>query len=509
MHTVPPPSPPPPPVGLPPLYGPNVAEVTKEPRTPISLTWPLVGATVLAAVIGDVAFHQPALNTVAAFVFVCASAVAVAATGGIRTGYGRLFLLASLVFAGFLMVRSDPRLIIFDAIAAYVLLMAAAVFGRGGNPFDSGPFALAKTTVDAITSWFGLAVDVPLDLHARGRDLTANRTGLASLVGAISRGVVVAVPVVLVLGILLASADAVFASFFSFEAIPFGDGVVHVCFFLYAASLIIVIQQRAKGDPLSLTPRSTLTFGSVESVVVLAGLDVLFALFAVAQVLVALGNGKQAMVDAGMTYSSYARNGFFQLLWVAGITLIILMGLRTLTARSEFHQRLLRNLSQLASLMTLGIVGVAISRLWLYIGDTGLTPLRFYSSVFSGWVGLAFLIVMLRTAGFRKNQAWLTPVVLISGLATLLALNLANPEAIMASTNLKFDNDQTLLQQQVFTADAISVLATRIEDVPESARPGTAARLCARQDEFSERGMFGFNFSEQRAHDALNALCSG
>lgn len=329
------------------------------------------------------------------------------------------------------------------------------------------------------------------------------------MVGAISRGVVVAFPVVVILGILLASADAVFASFFSFEAIPFGEGVVHLCFFLYAASLIIVIQQRAKGHPVSLTQQSTLTFGSIESVVVLAGLDVLFALFAVAQVLVALGNGEQAMIDAGMTYSSYARNGFFQLLWVAGITLVILMGLRTLTARSEFHQRLLRNLSQLASVMTLGIVGVAISRLWLYIGDWGLTPLRFYSSVFSLWVGIAFLIVMTRTVGFRKDQAWLTPVLLVSGLTTLLVLNFANPESIMARTNLEFDNDQSLLQQQVFTADAISVLATRIDEVPESARLGTIARLCARQEEFSERGVFGFNFSEQRAHDALDELCSG
>ncbi len=509
MHTIPPPSQPPPPVGLLPLYGPKVDEVIKEPRSPVSLTWPLVGATVVAAVVGDIALQQSALNTFAAFAFTCASAVAIAATGGIRTGYGRLFLLASLVFAAFLVVRSDPRLIIFDAIAAYVLLMAAAVFGRGGNPFDTGPLALARTTISVVASWFGLAVEVPLDLQARGRDLTAGKTGVASMAGAIGRGVVVAFPVVLVLGILLASADAVFASFFSFEAIPFGDGVVHVCFFVYAASLIIVIQQRAKGDHLPLTHRSTLTFGSIESVVVLAGLDLLFALFAVAQVLVALGNGEQAMIDAGMTYSAYARNGFFQLLWVAGITLVILMGLRTLTARSEFHQRLLRNLSQLASVMTLGIVGVAVFRLWLYIGDWGLTPLRFYSSVFSLWVGIAFLIVMTRTAGFRKDQAWLTPVLLVSGLTTLLVLNFANPESIMASTNLEFGNDQTVLQQEVFTADAISVLATRIDEVPESTRPGTTTRLCARQDEFSERSLFGFNYSEKRAHDALDELCSG
>lgn len=509
MHTIPPPGPPPPPVGPPPAYGPTAAEVVKEPRSPVALTWPLVGATVGAAVIGDVALHQSALNTFAAFAFACAAAIAIATTGGIRTGYGRLFLFASLVFAGFLVVRSDPRLIVFDAIAAYVLLMAAAVFGRGGNPFDTGPLALARAAVGVIASWFGLAVDVPLDVQARGRDLTAGRTGLASMAGAISRGVVVAFPVLLVLGILLASADVVFASFFSFQTIPFGDGFVHVSFFLYAASLIIVIQQRAKDDSVSLTHRSTLTFGSIESVVVLTGLDLLFALFAVAQVLVALGNGEQTMIDAGMTYSGYARNGFFQLLWVAGITLIILMGLRALTARSEFHQRLLRNLSQFASIMTLGIVGVAISRLWLYIGDMGLTPLRFYSSVFSVWVGIAFLIVMTRTAGFRKDQAWLTAVLIVSGLTTLLMLNFANPESIMASTNLEFDNDQTVLQQQVFTADAISVLASRINDVPESARPGTIARLCDRQDDFPERGLLGFNFSARRAHDALNELCSG
>lgn len=508
MHTTPPPPQSPPPWSdraL--LYGPHLNEVVKEPRRPVKLTWPLVGTTALAALVGDLAFQQPAINTLAAFIFVCAAALATITTGGIRTGYGRLFLAAAVIFAGFLTVRSEPRLIVFDVIAAYTLLIAAAVFGRGGNPWDIGPVTVGATAIKAVRSWFELGVDVPLDVSARTREFGDAREDFRSSASAVGRGIVVAIPVLVILGLLLASADAVFASFFDLAPLPIDRAVIHASFFILSATLLIVVQQRAKRQPVALDQRSRLSLGSVEASVVLIGLDLLFGLFALAQVLVLFGDGEQAVIDAGMTYSGYARNGFFQLLWVAGITLVTLMGLRTLTAESDRHHRLLRGLSQLASVMTLGIVAVAIQRLSLYIADTGLTPLRFYSSVFSLWVGIAFIIVMIRTAGYRSTQAWLTPVLLASGLITLLGLNLANPEAIIASTNLTFDEEPGLSYQHVLTADGIVILADRIEEVPESERAETTNRMCARQGEFPDRGVLAFNLSQRRAHEALEKLC--
>jgi hypothetical protein len=54
----------------------------------------------------------------------------------------------------------------------------------------------------------------------------------------------------------------------------------------------------------------------------------LFGAFAAAQLVVLAGGGRHVIETAGLTYAQYARSGFFQLLAVAVITLLILMSVR-------------------------------------------------------------------------------------------------------------------------------------------------------------------------------------
>jgi Domain of unknown function (DUF4173) len=56
---------------------------------------------------------------------------------------------------------------------------------------------------------------------------------------------------------------------------------------------------------------------------VLALLDAVFTAFAIAQILVT-GAAQETLKSAGVSYSEYARSGFFQLLWAGGITLVTL-----------------------------------------------------------------------------------------------------------------------------------------------------------------------------------------
>jgi len=64
---------------------------------------------------------------------------------------------------------------------------------------------------------------------------------------------------------------------------------------------------------------------------VLAGLDVLFTAFVVAQAVTAAGGAATVLETRGLTYAQYARSGFFQLVAVALITLVVLLALRAFT----------------------------------------------------------------------------------------------------------------------------------------------------------------------------------
>ncbi len=100
--------------------------------------------------------------------------------------------------------------------------------------------------------------------------------------------------------------------------------------------------------------------GAVEATVVLCGLTGLYALFAVAQLVAAMGGNDHVVQTTGLTYAEYARSGFFQLLWASGITLVALLVLRAATREvtgTVATDRL--RVSVAACLMTLVVVGTA------------------------------------------------------------------------------------------------------------------------------------------------------
>ena len=150
--------------------------------------------------------------------------------------------------------------------------------------------------------------------------------------------------------------------------------------------------------------------GQLEVTIVLGSLIALFGTFAVAQVVDLSKGGRHVIETAGLTYAEYARTGFFQLLAVAALTLVVLLGLRVLADLDDQRARWrFLVLATTAVALTLVIVGVALSRLSLYEHAFGLTMLRLYSQVFALWIGTAFvmlavdLAVSVRRGGGRSR----------------------------------------------------------------------------------------------------------
>src|SRR5207249_665314 len=190
----------------------------------------------------------------------------------------------------------------------------------------------------------------------------------------------------------LASADPVFASFFNLN-IDAGQLILDAVFVVLGALGVAGLLRLAASEPLERVNGPLWRLGATEALVVLAVLDAIFAAFAVAQVLAATGGAADTLRSAGVTYSDYARSGFFQLLWVSGITLAVLFLFSRISKFSDRRGALaFMVLAQCAIALTLMIVVVAFRRLSLYEVVYGFTMLRVYSPVFYVWVVAVLLV---------------------------------------------------------------------------------------------------------------------
>jgi hypothetical protein len=309
--------------------------------------------------------------------------------------------------------------------------------------------------------------------------------------------------------VLLASADAVFASFFQVPFAP-GTAIGHVV--LVALGVLLVaplLIEAVEADHTEPAPTSVL--GTIETTVLLTGVVVLYAAFAAAQVVAALGGADHVLDTADLTYAEYARTGFFQLLAVAGLTLLLLLGVRgTVRPAGRPARRSLVLLAEATVALTLVIVGVAVRRLDLYDDVFGLTMLRLSSTVAAWWIGAVFVLVGLAVAGVRRDHDWLAGAVTVVSLATLIGFNAVNPEAVVVRHNVARSTTEVPFDASYLTSlsdDAVPSLEDALDDLDPAGADRTTTAICAGGDTDPDDGPLAWNLSADRAQDVRDRLC--
>jgi hypothetical protein len=431
------------------------------------------------------------------------AALGVLATGRHRTVETWVLTAVALVLAGCLAVRTSPWIVTLDWIAV-VGLLALTATPRAGIPVigqslaglarrATMPWAMAPAT--GVIEPIGIGQVLARDRHDRRSRRRAERTTGATVrrpsrrgqAPAVARGLLLAVPIVAGLGLLLGSADAVFASFFEIPtpSLDLEGAIVHLLLIgLGAAVVAALLGADTQVRPLG---RSTARpLGAIEATVVLIGLALLYSLFAVAQLIAAVGGDGRVQSTTGLTYAEYARSGFFQLLWAAGITLAVLLGIRALTRETSPRQDLaVRACSALCCLLTLVLVAAAINRLAVYRHAYGLTMLRLACTTFAWFLGATFVLLAVRLMQGRGGRDWLPTAMALTALLTLLWWNASNPEAHVARTNIDRAVETGKLDAGYadgMSDDALPVLVAGLDRLPPDARADLVARLCGPED---------------------------
>jgi hypothetical protein len=285
------------------------------------------------------------------------------------------------------------------------------------------------------------------------------------------RGILIAVPILIVFGSLLASADAVFSStmgrLFDWNPVQFwqnlfgtllGSWVVGSIFrrvFLepepvtsaefwnaslgssmppppYAKGLQPVAYQLTDARPAAPKIPTQPGIGNGEASIALGALILLLGAFAAIQVRFLFG-GSFALPQ-GITYSQYARSGFFELLAVTCLAVPVLRlvqyGLKRRGANGWTYPTLAG--------IVVGLLGIVVAsafrRLALYVDTYGLSELRLYGGAAMAWISvcLGWLLVTLYA---RRHQAFVIGAV-IAGFGAILGLNALNPDSLIARVNL-------------------------------------------------------------------------
>lgn len=136
----------------------------------------------------------------------------------------------------------------------------------------------------------------------------------------------------------------------------------------------------------------------------------------------------------GLSYTYYARRGFFELLFLSGVNIFIILLVVNLTQdESGLWVNLTKVFCCYLCLITFILLISSFYRMWLYNADSGLTRLRFLVLGFLVFeaVGLLFTFIYI-----IKPQFSIISIYLLIGLTYYLALNIVPMDSIIAKSQV-------------------------------------------------------------------------
>lgn len=300
----------------------------------------------------------------------------------------------------------------------------------------------------------------------------------------ILRGLLIAIPLLLVFMGLFSAADAIFKNRVETLFDHVGDLVMNseqlayhfgytILFGILAALILRPMVLGEKWKDIEKAPPATWILGSIEVAIVMGSILLLFLSFILIQFRYLFGGHAMVQTAKALTYATYARKGFFALLVVVVLVhVILLLGTWLLKKAGKQTQSLFRWAGLGLIVLTSVIFVSAFFRLSLYVAAYGLTQSRFYAAAVLVWLSIVYLLTATQLVFPRWS--FFTGAYLHSFLAVLLLLSAVNPDATIARINLerlvvKGDLDYVYLQG--LSTDAVpTILAYQSHLSPDKTR---------------------------------------
>ncbi len=386
-------------------------------------------------------------------------------------------------------VRSAHWLVVLCLLAAWGVGTLAVV---GGRTWTGSLLAglLPALVPPRAARWARRAI-APLAMPG----LSSRRTWV---VAAITAGLVV------VFGSLFAAADPAYASILS-DALPsanVSEILRRILILAAITSAAIVMAFLAHQPPAvdALAPLQGEPVRRWEWAIPLTVLDLLFLSFVLVQLTVLFGGREHVLTTEGLSYAQYARQGFWQLLVVTALTLVVIaIAVRKAPRAAAADTLLVQVLLAALCVLALVVVASALHRMAIYEQEYGFTRLRLFVQVVELTLGGAFLLLL--AAGVRMTGAWLPRAVVALVAAALLGLAAVNPDAYVADHNVaRYERTGQIDVAYLagLSADAVPALLRLPAAVQGCALGTIAAELTEGSDPWYDR-----NLARERARQLI------
>ena len=460
---------------------------------------------------------------------------------------------AALAVSAGIALRADPTLVALDAFVACGLLGASMAAFAGLAVTRRSAVAVAELAL-LVLGWAGIGIlrvtaALPRVTPEDGVPAVAWGTRIPVWAAPVARGVLIAVPILLIFTSLFAAADAAFdrivGTVFRWEIdlgeLPIRSAVAFLVAWV-VAGLLAVATGRAIEDEAGVTvsrwgssprpqslgaaaagfpaadghrrPLIGLRLGAIEAATILVAVDVLFALFVLVQVAYLFG-GLDTLAATGLPYAQYARSGFFELVRVAFLAGLLLAVVHAVAAR---RTTLLVGAGVALAALTAVVLASALLRLRIYQDAYGWTELRFYVLAAIGWlaIGIAITIVLL----VRDRMRWLLHGLAIAAIGVLVAINAVGPSRLIADENVARVLNPSLVPPDGRTGldvayvrqlgdDAVPALVRALPAVAGADGDELRRYLAGRRAELARTDIGGWpswNLGRQAAREALRAI---
>ncbi|HEX2772243.1 MAG TPA: DUF4173 domain-containing protein, partial [Micromonosporaceae bacterium] len=295
-----------------------------------------------------------------------------------------------------------------------------------------------------------------------------------------------------VFGGLFSSADAAFADLLDSVLPDVSAGDVSRWVFLFpaiAAGLLgASFLLAAPPDLAGLERPASRRLHRLEWAVPVALLDALFIAFVLVQVTHLFGGSDHVLATTGLTYAEYARSGFWQLLAVSVLTVLVIASAgRWAPGAARVDRVLIRVLLGTLAVLSLVVVASALFRMNVYQQAYGFTRLRILVSAAELWLGLLFVLVV--AAGIRLRAAWLPRLIVATAVLALLGLAALDPDRFIADRNIDRYADTGRIDVwylSELSADAVPALERLPTPLHECAARNIAWELSRQPDEWHE-----------------------
>ncbi|MBU0661426.1 DUF4173 domain-containing protein [Patescibacteria group bacterium] len=250
-------------------------------------------------------------------------------------------------------------------------------------------------------------------------------------------GVAIAMPILFVFGMLFVAADPVFADII--KQWLYIDDLAEFIWRIFRSSVMALFLAGffyvliSKEHTLMNKERIVKKLDGTIVGVILTLVNVLFLFFVAVQFKYLFGSAEYVTGNS-MVFAEYARNGFFQLVWVIVLAALMLV-LFYRSSSAHGHKNLLTMLKVFLIVQVEVIAYSALHRMNLYQDAYGYTVLRLYVEWFI-YLVLALLIFAAASMMTKLKFRTFFYTVLVSGIVAFTCVSLMNVDRMIAKENI-------------------------------------------------------------------------